>query len=244
MGGLNFLSSTIFISSFVLFVVCTVVSKWFFRKKSANDEEELGIILGAVLSLLALLIGFTMSMCLSGFRDRQIAEQNEAVAIKTAYIKADLLPNSRLEVRELLQQYLNDRILFYNAWDPDVRQQLSREDLATQTKLWKIAVSEGNDSFVSAVSDLISGYQHTQGAWTYQIPVANWILLIAVGVCSHILLGYQARKIKGKWALLLVMPFMVSLSYFTMSEIDVPGRGIIRVESVNMELLRDNIPPL
>ena len=71
-------------------------------------------ILAGVVTLLALIIGFTFSMAVSRYDQRKNYEEAEANAIGTEYVRADLLPvDDAAKVRELLRTYVNQRILFY-----------------------------------------------------------------------------------------------------------------------------------
>jgi hypothetical protein len=57
-----------------------------------EDPGDFGIVLGATLTLLALLIGFSFSMAVSRYDQRKNYEEAEANAIGTEYVRADLLP--------------------------------------------------------------------------------------------------------------------------------------------------------
>jgi hypothetical protein len=66
---------------------------------------------GAVLGLLALMIGFTFSMALSRFEVRRNAVLNEANAIGTTALRARLLPDPyRAETIKLLREYVKLRL--------------------------------------------------------------------------------------------------------------------------------------
>ena len=70
--------------------------------------------LGATLTLLSLLIGFSFSMAVSRYDQRKNYEEAEANAIGTDYVRADLLPAvDAARVHELLKKYTDQRVLFY-----------------------------------------------------------------------------------------------------------------------------------
>src|SRR5271170_1973029 len=85
------------------------------RKENLEGvREDFGIILGATLTLLGLIIGFTFSMAIGRYDQRKNLEEEEANAIGTEYVRADLLPAAdAANVRALLRQYLDQRLLFY-----------------------------------------------------------------------------------------------------------------------------------
>lgn len=109
----------IFAAAFVALWLASVMGSWL-RNASAKGEqhEDLNIILGATLTLLALIIGFSISMA----SKRKNLEEAEANAIGTEMLRADLLPPAdAANVRSLLSAYLDQRILFYINRD-DARQ--------------------------------------------------------------------------------------------------------------------------
>src|SRR5471030_2699443 len=67
------------------------------------ERDDFGIILGATLTLLGLIIGFSFSMATSRYDQRKNYEEAEANAIGTEYVRADLLPAAEAAtVRERL----------------------------------------------------------------------------------------------------------------------------------------------
>src|SRR5690242_13443386 len=88
------------------------------------EREDLNTVLTATLTLLALIIGFSFSMAVSRYDQRKNCEEAEANAIGTEYLRADLLPpDNGTRVRQLLRQYVDQRIDFYHGnktTSPDV----------------------------------------------------------------------------------------------------------------------------
>src|ERR1700742_3092289 len=95
-----------------------------FRKKHRDpkdeDTEDFTFIVGATLTLLGLIIGFTFSMSVSRYDQRMNFEEQEANAIGTEYLRVDALaPADAAKIRSLLKPYLDKRILYYAARDKD-----------------------------------------------------------------------------------------------------------------------------
>jgi hypothetical protein len=88
------------------------------RPLKEAEREDFGIVQAAILTLLGLLIGFTFSMAISRYDQRKNYEEAEANASGTEYVRADLLPAAdAARVRDLLRNYLDQRILFYTTRD-------------------------------------------------------------------------------------------------------------------------------
>src|SRR5580704_9333944 len=108
------------------------ISAWggaYLRKRQRNpekadDHEDFALLLGSTLTLLALIIGFTFSMAVNRYDQRKDYEEQEANAIGTEYVRADVLPAAdAARVRAMLMIYLNQRMLYYKTRDEDqVRQ--------------------------------------------------------------------------------------------------------------------------
>jgi hypothetical protein len=70
------------------------------------EKTDIALILGAVMTLLALLLGFTYSMSVGRFETRRQLVVDEANAIGTTYLRAKTLPEPRSsEIQKLLRQY-------------------------------------------------------------------------------------------------------------------------------------------
>src|ERR1700739_4088571 len=89
------------------FLVGAVLRK---RRSDMAEEErgDFGVLLAAMLTLLALIIGFTFSMAGTRYDQRKNLEEEEANAIGTEYARADLLSASdAAQVRHSLKQSLD-----------------------------------------------------------------------------------------------------------------------------------------
>jgi hypothetical protein len=56
-----------------------------------------------------------------------------------------------------------------------------------------------------------------------------------------VLVGYGARKAKAEAYLLLVLPLVLSISFFLIADIDSPRAGVIRVHPQNLESLVESL---
>ena len=85
----------VFVISFVLLWLSARIGASVLRRRHALKEDvrdDFGVILAATLTLLGLIIGFSFSMAISRYDQRKIYEEEEANAIGTEYVRADLLP--------------------------------------------------------------------------------------------------------------------------------------------------------
>jgi hypothetical protein len=243
---------------FVISLAVLAVSVWIGaarlkRRRILKDDarDDFSVVLGATLTLLGLIIGFTFSMAISRYDQRKLYEEAEANAIGTAYVRADLLPAAdAASARSLLRAYLDQRIVFYRTRDPD---ELSRNNVATadlQNRLWSSVTAPARAQptpvialVVSAMNDVLNSQGYTQAAWWNRIPVAAWALMISIAICGNVLVGYGTRSARTERALLLVLPLVVSISFFLIADIDSPRGGVIRVQPQNLISLERSLPP-
>lgn len=225
------------------------LGKRLFARQSRRNEaadDELKIVLGATLSLFGLLIGFILSFAINGYNTRVAAEENEAIAIGNAFQRTTLLDHAHQEQAEdMLNQYLQSRIQFFEANDENHRAQIRMQSIQIQTTMWtligRIAKNKPDPVIVTvldAANDLYTAQQKTIASWRQQIPAAAWAMLLFFGVCSNFLIGYNVRGRKGINTLVLTMPVVTALTLFMIAEIDVPGKGMIHVTPDNLKAVQ------
>jgi hypothetical protein len=214
---------------------------------NADEHDDFGVVLNATLTLLALLIGFSFSMAISRYDQRKDYEEAEANAIGTEYVRADLLPaGDAARVRQLLRKYLDQRVLFYMCSDHSQLAKVESDTAKLQNELWAAVLPEAAARpttvvalVVSGMNDVLNSQGFTQAAWWNRIPVAAWGMMAAVAVSCNFLIGYGAHA-KG-WRSLLILPAVVSIAFFLISDIDSPRGGAIRVVPYNLKSLSHSI---
>lgn len=234
-----------FVFSFVLMSLAAWIGASVLRRHRPLDDElreDFNVVKSATLTLLALVIGFSLSMAVGRYDQRKNYEEEEANAIGTEFIRADLLPGSNpANVRSLLRNYLDQRILFYKARN---EHELAENDATTtrlETELWAAvktaALTQPNPVTALAVAgmnDVINTQGYTQAAWWNRIPRSAWSLMIVIGMFCNLLVGYGSRSARPEPRLLVIMPLVVSLSFMLIADIDSPRYGIIRVAPQNL----------
>ena len=108
-----------------------------------NEKEEphLRVVQGAALGILGLMMGFSYSGAMSRFGDRQNVVVNEANSIGTAWMHADLIPETqRGQLRSLLKQYTNMRIELVHTTGEDESKRIENALFDLQQQIWDVAV--------------------------------------------------------------------------------------------------------
>jgi hypothetical protein len=205
------------------------------RVVDQDKSDHMIVITNASLGLLALIIGFTFSMALNRYDQRKNYEEEEANAIGTEYVRADLLPAAdAAAIQRLLIRYLGQRLQFYATRDPRQVEAVNRETAKVQAEMWSAVQRAAKADptppvalVVWGMNDALNRQSYTQAAWWNRIPYGAWTLLITLAVVCNLLIGYIAHEMGA--LLLTVLPFLVAVSFFLIADIDSPRQGIIRV---------------
>ena len=160
-----------------------------------------------------------------------------------------LLPaGDAAKVRELLKKYTDQRVLFYTTRNPTRVAKINADTAKLQDELW-IAVRPAAAVqptpvvalAVSGMNDVLNPQGYTQAAWWNRIPIAAWVLMATIAICSNLLIGYGAHR--RDWRMFLVVPIAVSIAFFLISDIDSPRGGAIRVAPQNLLSLSHSLSP-
>jgi hypothetical protein len=217
------------------------------RPPKDDEKEDVGFVISASLTLLALIIGFSFSMAVSRYDLRKSYEEEEANAIGTEYARTNLLPGAdAVKVRELLTQYLDQRLLFYTTRNPRELEQIGNATTKLQNEMWSIAVDVAQARStppvtlaVSGMNEVLNTQGYTQAAWWNRIPVGAWSLMLGLSIFCCALIGYRAHRRRVRS--LVVLPFVLSLAFFLIADIDNPRLGIIRVSPQNLISLSQSL---
>ena len=224
------------------------------KRRHALEEgarDDFGVIQAATLTLLGLILGFSFSMAINRYDQRKNLEEEEANAIGTEYLRADLLPAAdAAKVKGLLERYTEQRIAFYVTRDLDEYTQIAARTAKLQSELWTAvqvpAVAQPTPLSALAVAganDVLNSQGYTQAAWWNRIPASAWALMATMAICCNVLTGYGARNAKAERMLLLVLPLVVSITFMLIADIDSPRGGLIRVHPQNLTNFLESLHP-
>jgi hypothetical protein len=242
----------LFVLCFVALSAVTLAGSLSRRRYPEIDDEQkehLGIVLAAILTLLGLIIGFSFAMATTRYDQRKNLEQAEANAIGTELLRADFLPSAdAANVRKLLAEYTGLRIQFYLTKDDDRRRRVDERTAQVQTALWSAvrASSAAQPTPVVALAlagmnDVINSQGDAQAAFRNRIPLAAWLLMAIIALCSTALMGYRSRRGKAGGGLMFVLPLVVSFAFLLIADIDAPRHGLIEVRPQNLESLAKSL---
>jgi hypothetical protein len=225
---------------------------WRQSKSNEPTRSQVNTLQAASLGLLALLLGFTFSMALTRFDTRKQLVLDEANAIGTTYLRAQLLPDpAREEVSNLLRRYVDVRLEFYQAGINQRRLQKVGDDTEKLHRaLWSYAIATGRQDpraiptglFIQSLNDLIDLHAKRVVALENHVPESIFVLLLIVATLSLGLVGYGAGMGRDRNLLPTVISLILIASVILLiMDLDRPRRGLIKVSQQSMVDLQNSL---
>lgn len=223
----------------------------FRRRRSASEKDApIGGLVAATLGLLAFLLAFTFGAASTRYDTRKQLVLQEANAIGTAYLRADLLQEPQhTDARNTLVAYTKVRSQGVTEL---LRPEMMAESAALQDSLWAMAAAAGNRRpgspvtalFVQAVNDVIDLDEARITAGRNRIPDSIWFTLYVLIVLSMAAVGYQfGLSGTRSWGetILLVLAFTAVI--MLIADLDRPQGGLLRVSQQPILDLLNKIAP-
>ncbi|MCC2605398.1 bestrophin-like domain [Planctobacterium marinum] len=251
----GFSSITIASALFLIIIFCNELCYRIGVLVQARTDDEVKALTASVqvsiLGLLALLIGFTFSMSMQRFDNRSMALIDEANAIGTAILRADLLPaEQQAAIKPVMQKYLQARIEMsgVDLTLAEDRQAYSLRIAAIQAELWSLAIAASEadarpattGAFLNSLNELIDRQSKRSALLKAHVPEPILLLLLFVIVASISMMGYSSGlSNKRVFVPLALISFLITLIVFIIIDLDRPKRGLITVDqSALVELLQ------
>lgn len=228
------------------------------RRHSADSDSSrahLNSILAAILGVLALLLGFTFSLSMQRFESRSRALVDEANAIGTTVLRAQLLPaGQRDDMQDLLRRYVQVRAdaAATRLDDHHEREAQLNKARHLQDALWSQARREAevNTSmvpsglFIQSLNDMIDSFGRRNAELERHVPGLVLMLLYGTLLMAGLIIGYTAGA-TGRRASFVsyILTGLIMFLVFIIIDLDRPRRGLITINQAPlMELLATGAP--
>lgn len=240
------LAIALFIVLNLTFVTGFQIRRWRLRKSPAKTAEIPGSISSTLLGLLALILAFTFSMANSRFDVRRELAIQEANAIGTTLLRTAFFPDStQMALKNTLKGYLEERILFLES-GTDVAKMIDHfENSDSIAKILWSQVAEFSKSdpnlvktseIVPALNEMIDLTTSRRAAGEANIPPSIQYFLLVLCISSTFLLGYE-RKDNFDWILVSGFSLMLSITVFSIFDLDRPRSGLVTLEEANSKII-------
>jgi hypothetical protein len=209
------------------------------RHLSDSLKEPFGILQGALLGLVGLLLAFGLSLAVSRYEDRRANIVSEANAIGTTYLRAQTLPEPiRSRSLDLLIRYTQSAIRLSELVPGSAEAQAAAAlEERIQRQLWALA-GEALDAaptasaprlYVETLNEMIDDETVRVAALGNRVPTAVLVLaVLGSAIALGLLAAYLAIAGRGVIAVVLASALIAFLLLVT-ADLDRPTRGMIRV---------------
>jgi hypothetical protein len=216
--------------------------------KDKEDSQE-GLIVSAVMGLLALLVGFTFSLSLDRFDNRRVGVLDEANAIGTTYLRTQMVDAPyRARISQLLSDYTDNRLALSQEKVGSRAEALMTRNDQLVTQLWTATraawpTMKGLDfssAYLDSMNHMIDMDATRRAARRAHVPAEVFLLLfiyqfVAAGVLGYVLVGARGRQ-SGAFLFSLF-----GLSLLLVIDLDRPVDGGVTVSQQPMLDVRDMI---
>jgi hypothetical protein len=242
----------LFVALLVLFVAAVAFGAYILRRVAPlpeEDREDFNIVQTATLTLLALLVGFSLSMAVGRYDQRKNLEESEANAIGTEYARADLANAAvSAKMKAGLVRYTELRLADFRTQDRQALERIRRDTAALQSELWRLATQVAQEQptpigalVVAGMNDVLNSQDYTEAARINRIPLGAWILMIVIALLGCVVQGYGTRGKLRRGLLITILPVTVALSLALIADIDSPRAGFIRVQPLDLARLLQSL---
>lgn len=246
-ASLHFLGGVLVVLMLLAVAVGVALHHWNYRAGRVRAEREgdlEGLVVSAVLGLLALLMGFTFSLAVDRFDTRRALVLVEANAIGTAYLRAQLLQAPhRARLSGLLLAYTDNRIALAKSAKPRTGERLAENDRLV-TELWAAtaaAVPSIRDpgltgALLQSLNAVIDLDAARKTARVVRVPAEVFAVLFVYLIGTAGVLGYVFVGNRGRGAAAFML-LLLTLSFLLILDIDRPTMGGVREDQGPMEQL-------
>jgi len=214
-------------------------------RSSDGIHPEFTIITGictgaAMLGLLGLLLGFSLSMAVSRWDARHDVLVDEANAIGTIWLRAGLLEDPlRRDMRDALHEYTDVRIaLGESRGDPTAQHTVLSSSESLHTSIWSVVKGANQpelsnavmSSIVNAANELIDIHEVRIASIENYLPAPLFLVLLAVAAVAIRFLAWAfGASNQGGRTAILMLGLLIGLVLLLIMDVNRPQRGRLNI---------------
>jgi hypothetical protein len=216
------------------------------KRLTRPGERKSELVQQGLLTLLAMLLAFGVSMADSRYEERNSILIEEAASIGTTHLRAAFFPRDfQIRFDSLLKQYLDSRIEWYQLKiDRPKLEKNRRKTMDLQSALWKEAAELGQVKPTITMSLLFASLNQTidlqlkqEFAYTRRIPHSIIMLLFLITFLVTGLVGYSHGTLGSRhFYLTTMMSVVLAMTLFVILDLSRAERGLI---TLNPQVLID-----
>jgi ABC-type multidrug transport system fused ATPase/permease subunit len=236
----------------------TLIGLWGGRALSRHKEalrEPFGVVQGALLTLVGLILAFGLSMAVSRYDSRRAAVVEDANTIGTSYLRAQTLPEpQRSRSLPLFVQYTDASIDLSDSVpkSPAAERAIAAESVL-QRRLWRLAgealeaqpTQSAPRLYVESLNEMIDMQTTRVSALNNRVPSAFLLIEVVGAALALALLALYLAVLSRGVVTVLLAAGLLTLVLFVSFDLDRPSRGFIQIPTAPLDALRESmeLPP-
>ena len=216
-----------------------VLAGRFLRANSERHREPIGVLQGALLGVVGLILAFGLSLAVGRYQDRRADVVTDANTIGTAYLRAQTIAEPQRTASLALLRTYNDlaiRITYEIPGSTAIRATAARQG-QVQRGLWRLAGQSLNARprdnaprlYLESLNDMIDQQTVRLSGLNNRVPDAVlWLELLGAAIALGLLALYLSVLGKGPIPIVaaaLIVSFLVLITF----DLDRPTRGLIQI---------------
>ncbi len=218
------------------------------RARSDEPSDSFGVIQGALLGFMALVLAFGLSLGVGRYEGRRTATVVEATAIGTTYLRAQTLAEPmRTQSLALLEDYtdLGIRISHTVPGSAGEREAIADSD-EVERQLWHLA-GQALDSapeasaprlYVESLNESFDARVARVAGLSNRVPTTVLAVEVLGAALALALLGVHLAILGRGWLTSMLAAVLVGLLLVVTFDLDRPTRGLITVPSTPLDNLQ------
>lgn len=228
------------------------------RSRRAHHQglrESSGVLQGALLGFMGLILAFGLSLALGRYEARRAALVDDANTIGTTYLRAQTLAEPlRGRSLALLVHYTEVELqLTDEVPASEAAQRTIADGAALQRRLWALAAQAVTDDptgtaprlYVESLNEMIDQQTVRVAGLDNRVPTEVLLLEVLGSAIAMFLLGLHVGLLGRSLAPLLLAACLVTMLLFATFDLDRPTRGFIEIPDAPLAALRASMeePP-
>ena len=227
----------------------------YLREHSATLREPFGVLQAALLGVVGLILAFGLTLAVGRYENRRAATVEEANAIGTTYLRAQLIAEpERSRSLELLRRYTNLAVKVSSEVPTSTSiRRTTAEQGVLQRRLWRLAgaaisaapLASAPRLYVDSLNSTIDDQAARLAALNNRVPGAVLALEVIGAAVALALLALHISILGRGLVAVTGAAALVTLLLLVTFDLDRPTRGLIKVPATPLVSVRASmaLPP-
>lgn len=225
----------------------------YLRKHQEALREPFGVLQGALLGVVGLILAFGLTLAIGRYEDRRAATVTEANAIGTSYLRAQLIAEpARSRSLRLFRRYVDLAIQVSKEvpGSPGMRRTTAAEGVF-QRRLWRLA-GESLDAapnasaprlYVDSLNTTFDAQLSRLSSLTNRVPSSVLVLEVVGAAIAIGLLALHIAVLGRGLVAMIAAAALITLLLLVTFDLDRPTRGLIQVPDTPLVATRASMVP-